>query len=114
MQIYCIENKILARVQQDAFTLQLQNVKITASNCKAQKILNLSPILINKLIKGGSGIRHSNTLKQNNHRVILSRDHQVLSIVLTQFHEKYHHCGEDQTLPSIRKEFWIVNGKSVI
>ena len=39
---------------------------------------------------------------------------EIFRINKNHFHEKYHHCGRDQTLTSIKEEFWVINGKSVV
>ena len=31
--------------------------------------------------------------------------HHITSLAITQLHEKYHHCGQDQILVAIREEF---------
>ena len=53
-------------------------------------------------------------INKNIKQFILPEAYHVSPLVVTDFHEKYHRCGRDQTLASIREEFWIINGRSVV
>ena len=108
------QNTILELVQKDHFIVENHNLKSEASLSKRSKNLPLALIFDNNLIKVGGHIQHSNIPDQQKHETILPPAHHVTSLIVTQFHEKCHYCGRDQTLASIREEFWIINGKSVV
>ena len=115
VEILCeSQNTILELVRTGHFSVEHRNLKSQTPFSKRSKILPLVPILVDNFIKVGGCIRHSNIPDQQKHQTILPAAHHVTSLVVTQFHEKYHHYGRDQTLASIREEFWILNGKSVV
>ena len=57
---------------------------------------------------------HSNNFDEQKHETILPAARHVTSIIVTYFHEKKHQSGGDQTLASVREEFWKTNDKSVV
>ena len=112
--LYESQNTIFELVQKDHFSVQHHSLKSQTPLSKRSKILPLAPILVDNLIKVSGRIQHSNIPDQQKHQTILPAADHVTSLVVTHFHKKYHHCGHDQTLASIREEFWIINGKSVV
>ena len=104
---------LLELVQKDHFSVEHRNLKSQTPLSKRSKIIPLALILVNNLIKVSGRIWHSNMPDQQK-QTILPAAHHITLLIVTHFHEKYHHCGRDQTLASIREEFWIINGKSVV
>ena len=92
-------------------TLAWNGLRLQLPLAKHSHILPLPSIFTSNLIKVGGPIRHSNKPEQNK-QILLPADHYITSLAVTQFHKKYRHCGRDQT-PTVIREFWIVNGKSV-
>ena len=107
--LYESQNTILEIVQGDHFSVEHHNLKSQTPLSKCSRILPLTPILVNNLIKVGGRIQHSNILDQQKHQSILP-----ISLIITHFHEKYHHCGHDQSLASLREKFWIINATSAV
>ena len=103
--LYKSQNTILELVQNNDFSLEHHNLKSQTPLSKRGKILSLVTILVDKLIKVGGRIRHSNIPDQQKHQTILPTIHHVISLIVTHFHEKYHHFGRDQTLASTGKNF---------
>ena len=105
---------ILIVVQKETFTSEYQCLKSNSPLKIRSKLLQLSPILVNNLIKVGGRLRHSNLPQYHKHQTILPANHHVTTLIINHFHENYHHCGRDQTLAIIREQFWITNGKSIV
>ena len=105
---------ILIVVQKETFTSEYQCLKSNSPLKIRSKLLQLSPILVNNLIKVGGRLRHSNLPQYHKHQTILPANHHVTTLIINHFHENYHHCGRDQTLAVIREQFWIINGKSIV
>ena len=103
--LYECQNTTLELVQKDHFSVEHHNLKSHIPLSKRSKILPLAPILVANLIKVGDCIQHSNILDQQKHQIILPAAYYVTSLVVTHIHEKHHHCGRNQTLPSIRENF---------
>ena len=112
--MYENQNKILELVQKDHFSVEHYNLKSQTPLLKRSKILPLVKTLVNNLIKVGGGNRHSNIPHQQKHQTTLPAAHHVTSLIVSHFLKKYHYCGREQTLASVREEFWIINGKSVV
>ena len=91
--------------KRDHFSVEHHNLKSQTPISKRIKILPLAPIIVNNLIKVGGRIRHAKIPDQQKHQTILPAAYHVKSLIVIHFHEKYHHCGRDQTLASIREEF---------
>ena len=112
--LYESQNAILELVQKDHFNVEHHKKKSQKPLSKRSKILSLAPIVVNNLIKVGSSIRHSNIPDQQKHLTIFPAAYHVTLLIVTHFLEKYHYCSRDQTLTSIREEFWIISGKLVV
>ena len=98
--LYESQNTILELVQKDHFSVDHHNLKSQTPLSKRSDILPLAPILVDNLIKVGGRIRYPNIPDQQKHQTILPAAHHVTSLIVTTFHEKYHHCDHDQTLAS--------------
>ena len=105
---------ILIVVQKETFTSEYQCLKSNSPLKIRSKLLQLSPILVNNLIKVGGRLTHSNLPQYHKYQTILPANHHVTTLIINHFHENYHHCGRDQTLAVIREQFWIINGKSIV
>ena len=101
---------ILIVVQKETFTSEYQCLKSHSPLKIRSKLLQLSLILVNNLIKVGGHLRHSNLPQYHKHQTILPANHHVTTLIINHFHENYPHCGRDQTLAVIREQFWIING----
>ena len=75
--LYESQNTILELVQEDHFSVEHHNLESRTPLSKRSKILPLTSILVNNLIKVGGRIRHSNILDQQKHQTILSAAHYV-------------------------------------
>ena len=101
--LYKSQNTILELIQKEHFIVEHHNLKVQTPLSKRSRILPLAPTLVGNLIKVGGRILYSNIPDQQKHQTILRAAHDATSLIVTHFHEKYHHCGHDQTLASIRE-----------
>ena len=111
--MYKSQNTILWLVQKDHLVLEHHNLK-SHTLSERSIILPLALILVNNLTEVGGRIRHSNITDQEKQQTIFWAAHHFILLIVIYFQEKYHYCGRDQTLASIRERFGIINGKSVL
>ena len=51
---------------------------------------------------------------ENEHPIMLSRDHYLTKLIVLKCHEKVFHNGAKQTLNELRAEFWINQGRNYV
>ena len=69
-------------VQKETFTSEYQCLKSNSPLKIRSKLLQLSPILVNNLIKVGGRLRHSNLPQYHKHQAILPANHHVTTLII--------------------------------
>ena len=58
--------------------------------------------------------QRSSTPSENRNPIILNRNHLLTKLIVEVCHYRIKHNGETHTLSEVRKEYWILRGKSYI
>lgn len=95
----------------DTLSQLLKNNVLNSSN----KLLSLSPF-INKdsIICVGGRLKHANIPFESKHQIIISKDHPLSSLLITDLHTKNAHVGRDHTLSLLREKYWVPNCRGLI
>ena len=74
----------------------------------------LNPILKEGLLKVGGRLINASVNDKAKHPVILPSRHPVTDMIIHQHHAEVGHMGQESVLSSIRKEYWIVKGRTAV
>ena len=82
-------------------------------NCN-RKLANLSPILIDGVIRVGGRIHRAPIAFKVAHRMVLPKSHHVSMLIVRYYHYVLGHAGREHVLSVIRQSFWIWRGRSLV
>ncbi|CAM1323262.1 Uncharacterised protein r2_g3176 [Pycnogonum litorale] len=108
---------VLKKVQQEAFTKEIQCLNENKPLPKDSSMFNLSPILDNDgLLKVGGRLvnaEHLNTGEK--HLVIIPAKCHIATLLVRHYHEQVKHQGRHLTEGAVRSAgYWITGGKRLI
>ena len=81
---------------------------------KSGKLIPLSPFVKDGLISVGGCIGSAYIPYSSKHKVTISNNHPIASLLLFYVHVANFHSGHDLTLHLLRESYWIINAKSLI
>lgn len=78
------------------------------------KLANLSPILIDDIIRVGGRIHRAPIAFEAAHPMVLPKSHHVSMLIVHYYHHLLGHAGLEHVLSIIRQYFWILRGRSLV
>ena len=78
------------------------------------KLANLSPILIDDVIRVGGRIHRAPIAFKAAHPMVLPKSHHVSMLIVRYYHYVLGHAGREHMLSVIRQSFWILRGRSLV
>ncbi|XP_053686390.1 uncharacterized protein LOC128735933 [Sabethes cyaneus] len=79
-----------------------------------KNLKNLSPFLDDGLLRVGGRLRHSSLPFTAKHQWILPRSNRIVEMIVVCYHRENMHIGPTALLASIRRQFWIIQSRSMI
>ena len=105
----------LRQAQADEFPAELDALRRKVALSRRSRLLPLSPYLdADGLIRVGGRLRHAKVEHESRHQVVLSPDHHVTRLIITDRHRRLAHSGPDHVLCSLRERFWILRGRATV
>lgn len=98
------EREILKYVQIESFPSQYFGLKKPLK--ESDPLSQLEPQMVDGLMRIGGRLP--------NHQIILPKNHRVVELIITQFHEQSAHSGQEHVLSLIRQHYWIIGGRRVV
>jgi len=77
-------------------------------------LANLSPILIDGVIRVGGRIHRTPIAFKAAHPMVLPKSHNVSTLIVCYYHYVPGHAGREHVLSVIRQSFWILRGRSLV
>ena len=72
-------------------------------------------MLLNGTLRVGGRLQEAVTLSWNEkHAMILPKGHHVSELFVRHYHETAARIGGEQTLPELRRLFWIIAGRNLV
>ena len=111
--------EIVRLVQCQHFSSELELLQKGQQVRGRSKLANLSPILVDGVIRVGGRIRHARHLNHSvdynaMHPMVLPKEHPISGIIVRYYHEALGHAGREHVLSAIRQRFWIVQGRALV
>ena len=81
---------------------------------RTSKLANLSPILIDDIIRVGGRIRRAPIAFDAAHPMILPKSYHVSVFIVRYYHRVLGHAGREHVLSVVRQCFWILRGRVLV
>ena len=81
---------------------------------RTSKLANLSPILIDDIIRVGGRIRRAPIAFDAAHPMILPKSLHVSVLIVRYYHRVLGHAGREHVLSVVRQCFWILRGRVLV
>ena len=78
------------------------------------KLANLSPILIDDVIRVGGRTHRAPIAFKAVHQMVLPKSHHESMLIVRYYHYVLGHAGCEHVLSVIRQSFWILRGRSLV
>ncbi|XP_065074715.1 uncharacterized protein LOC135698599 [Ochlerotatus camptorhynchus] len=99
--------QFLVRIaQQESFARELSEISTSGHVSSRSELKNLSPILINGILRVGGRLRHAAISEDRKHPMILPARHTLTERILVHYHEKHLHAGPQLLVACVREKFW--------
>ncbi|XP_068749478.1 uncharacterized protein [Montipora capricornis] len=106
--------EIVRLVQRQHFLEECLCLKEGRQVKRHSKLANLSPILIDDVIRVGGRIHRAPIAFEAAHPMILPRSHHVSALIVRYYHRVLGHAGREHVLSVIRQRFWILKGRVLV
>ena len=84
------------------------------SSKELKELQALNPYLADGILRAGGRLKNATLSNNQKYPIILPKSHPVTDLVVMMHHEEQGHMGTSQVLASLNKEYWIINGRSVV
>ncbi|XP_046841790.1 uncharacterized protein LOC124435902 [Xenia sp. Carnegie-2017] len=117
------DREIFAHVQNTTFSQELKLFAVPGNGKEFDKALlrksgisirQLNPMMVNGLLKVGGRLGNAPINGKSKHPIILPFKHPVTDMIIRQHHAEVGHMGQESVLSSLRKEFWIIKGRTAV
>ena len=101
-------------VQTAYFKLELQQLQRKGKLSTKSTLLPLNPLIQNHLLRVGGRLSHSLIEEDAKHPLILPADCHLTTLLIRDAHHRTLHGGVQLTLATLRRQYWIVKGRSAV
>ena len=108
------ELKIFEEAQLECLPDEFRTLKKDISLSKHSKLLNLSPIVVDNLIRVGGIIGQSHLSFEQKHQILLTKEYFLSTLLVLDKRERNYHIGREQTLSLLRESVRIIKGKALV
>ncbi|XP_058817840.1 uncharacterized protein LOC131681145 [Topomyia yanbarensis] len=104
--------KVIVRViQYQEFADEIARLK---SGVQCKRLYNLNPVIDEEMLRVGGRLRHSQLPFSSKHQWILPNRNNVVDSLINAFHRENLHIGPTALLATLRRQFWVPNGRSAV
>ena len=93
---------------------ELQQLARTGKLSSKSPLLSLNPMIQNHLLRVGGRLSHSLLEEDVKHPLILPADCHLTTLLIRDAHHRSLHGGVQLTLATLRRQYWIVKGRSAV
>ncbi|XP_015430609.1 PREDICTED: uncharacterized protein LOC107187115 [Dufourea novaeangliae] len=112
-EIQAAHLSIIRLVQKEAFTSDMQNLKLGKSVNKASKLINLHPFLDKEeILRVGGRLKHAPISFDQKYPILLPRKHHLTDLIIEGEHLRQWHAGTQATLHAVQQRYWPIDGKN--
>jgi len=108
------ETRIIKVVQKSCFSRELIELA-NGRPIKKSNIAALNPFLDkNGLIRVGGRLRMAELTFSQKHPILLPTHYFLTDLIIKETHERYYHAGIQTTLYTMRRKFWLLDGRNQV
>ena len=117
------KNVILRHVQRTVFPEELKMLSDSEHAKNPNKIFlrktgmsirQLNPVLDEGLIRVGGRFVNALVSDKSKHPIIIPSKHPVTDMIIRYYHADVGHMGQESVLSSLRREFWVIKGRTAV
>ncbi|KRX34641.1 hypothetical protein T05_6672 [Trichinella murrelli] len=102
-------------VQRNEFHDEIQILQNGRPLPKENRLKTLDPFLDEDgFLRVGGRLRLSDLDYEMKYPIILPKKHHVVNLIIDRAHSNTLHAGNNQTLTTLRQNFWILNGRAAV
>ena len=101
-------------VQRECFHEEYVALKGGGQVKSNSRLANLSPILVNDVIRVGGRIHRAPIAFEAAHPVVLPKSHPVSTLIVRYYHHILGHSGREHVLSAVRQCYWIFRARSLV
>ena len=114
VELHRASQEIIRLVQRQHFQEEYLCLKEGKQVKRQSKLANLSPVLVDDVIRVGGRIHRAPITFEAAHPMILPKSHHVSELIVRYYHHVLGHAGREHVLSTIRQYFWILRGRSLV
>ncbi|XP_076676250.1 uncharacterized protein LOC143373173 [Andrena cerasifolii] len=107
--------RLLKFAQQDAFSVELHDLRKTGTIPKLSRLRSLNPFLDkNGIIRLGGRLANARISYDERHPIILPSKHPFTNLIVLHEHLRLLHAGCQSVTASLRRKYWPLSCRSVV
>ena len=117
------EEVILQHVQRTVFQDELKillaskkpkNPNTILLRKTGMSIRQLNPVLVDGLLRVGGRLVNARVCSRSKYLIIMPCKHPVTDMIIRYHHAQVGHMGQESVLSSLRREFWVMKGRTAV
>ncbi len=108
------EIQLIQYSQKQHFSEEIEALRKNAPVKKRSQLYKLDPVLQDGILRVGGRLNKAAMPEESKHPVILSKHSRISTLILSDIHQRYGHCGRNYLLSMLRQKFWIPQANSAI
>ncbi|XP_063913270.1 uncharacterized protein LOC135129931 [Zophobas morio] len=106
---------VIKSLQSEVFAEDLHNLRHHKQLSKNSKILNLNPFIDEfGLLRVGGRLNNSELLPDQQHQLLLPKNHPVTKLIIKKYHDESAHSGCQATLSALRQKYWPIAARATV
>ena len=105
---------VVRLVQNEAYADEMGDLEKGKNVKHSSRIVKLRPMLDNGVMRVGGRISEAAIAFGAKFPMIMTPGHHVTQLFIAAFHQRLAHTGQNHILTSLREQFWIPRGRSVV
>lgn len=106
--------RIVRLVQDNEFLNEKRQLQKNGSVENSSNLKKLNPFIDKEgLVRVGGRLQNSKLSWDNQHQLIIPKNHHLALLIIRQIHFRNMHCGPQALLNTVRQNFWVIGGRSM-
>ncbi len=108
------EIQLIQYSQNHHFSEEIEALRNNVPVKKRSPLYKLDPVLQDGILRLGGRLNKAAMPEESKHPVVLSKHSRISTLILSDIHQRYGHCGRNYLLSALRQKFWIPQANSAI
>ncbi len=108
------EIQLIQYSQKQHFSEEIEALRNNVPVKKRSPLYKLDPVLQDGILRVGGRLNKAAMPEESKHPVVLSKHSRISTLILSDIHQRYGHCGRNYLKSVLRQKFWIPQSNSAI